>query len=96
MRITLASNDKTAIFIDDLRIGSDGPLPVELTAFDAVRQNGKILLKWATASEKNNAAFEVPRGSSPTNIETLVRMAGQGTTSRSQAYEWQDSSLSPA
>ena len=96
VQITLTANDKTAIFIDDARIGSDGPLPVELTAFDAVRQNNKVQLKWATASEKNNAASEVQRGSSPTSFETLVRVAGQGTTSRGQTYEWQDSSPSPA
>jgi|GEM_PF-7047989 len=90
IRITLVANDKTAIFIDDVRIGSGGPLPVELTAFDAVRQNNAVLLKWATASEKDNDAFEVQRGTSPTNFETLARVAGQGTTSRGYTYQWQD------
>ena len=34
-------------------------LPVELTAFDAIVNKGEVLLQWETASELNNAGFEV-------------------------------------
>ena len=37
----------------------DGLLPVELTSFTALVQNGRAVLRWETASELNNAGFEV-------------------------------------
>jgi hypothetical protein len=37
------------------------PLPVSLTTFAGRVQNGQAILDWATASEQNNAGFEVQR-----------------------------------
>jgi hypothetical protein len=46
--------------LSDWTLGnSASPLPVELTRFAAVRNGGNALLTWSTASEKNNAGFEV-------------------------------------
>jgi len=40
----------------------DGSLPVELSGFSASAEpNGNVLLKWQTASEKDNAGFEIER-----------------------------------
>ncbi|MDP4219095.1 MAG: hypothetical protein Q8916_14070 [Bacteroidota bacterium] len=40
----------------------DGSLPVEITDFNAMAETGgKVLLNWQTASEKDNAGFEVER-----------------------------------
>ncbi|WP_347157609.1 T9SS type A sorting domain-containing protein [Pontibacter chitinilyticus] len=36
-----------------------GTLPVELVAFDVQQSNGGTLLTWSTASEKNNAYFDI-------------------------------------
>ncbi|MES2765771.1 MAG: T9SS type A sorting domain-containing protein [Bacteroidota bacterium] len=40
---------------------TDSPLPVELTNFDITAHAGHALLTWKTASETNNAGFEVWR-----------------------------------
>ena len=40
---------------------SGGPLPVTLTDFTAVAGKGGVLLNWATASEENNAGFEIQK-----------------------------------
>ncbi|MBF9253052.1 T9SS type A sorting domain-containing protein [Pontibacter sp. 172403-2] len=40
-------------------LGSTSTYPVELTTFTAEQSNGATLLSWTTASEKNNAYFDV-------------------------------------
>lgn len=76
--------------IDDVQIGSSAPLPVELKSFMAEAAPKGTQLKWATASEKNNAAFEIQRSSTPNEFTTIGRVAGQGTSSRTHNYEWLD------
>jgi hypothetical protein len=63
----------------------DGILPVELTAFDGVLDGSDVVLAWETASETNNAGFEVQHyvGS---GFETIGYVAGHGTTNEAQAY----------
>ncbi len=39
----------------------DGSLPIELSNFSLTAKGGKVLLNWETASEKDNAGFEVER-----------------------------------
>lgn len=39
--------------------GTTSALPVELTTFTAAQSNGATLLSWTTASEKDNAYFDV-------------------------------------
>ncbi|MBD2722814.1 BNR-repeat neuraminidase N-terminal domain-containing protein [Hymenobacter armeniacus] len=61
--ITIAGNTVSKIGIADFSIWTLGsatnPLPVELTAFTAERQGNNAILAWTTASEKNNAGFDV-------------------------------------
>ncbi|TGE18637.1 T9SS type A sorting domain-containing protein [Hymenobacter elongatus] len=90
VQITLNSIGKTALFIDDVRIGSDGPLPVELTSFEAARQTGVVLLKWATASEKNNDRFEVQRSADGQQFVTISTVQGSGTTTTGNSYTSKD------
>ena len=67
------------------------PLPVELTAFSAQRQADKaIAVRWATASEKNSAFFEVQRSLSGTEFATVATVAAQGSSSRPNAYVYLD------
>ncbi|MEM8485030.1 MAG: T9SS type A sorting domain-containing protein [Bacteroidota bacterium] len=64
---------------DFTRVGD--PIPVELTSFEATANGSAASLKWATASETNNAGFEVLQdGQSITFIE------GAGTTNEPQTY----------
>ncbi|AII53314.1 T9SS type A sorting domain-containing protein [Hymenobacter sp. APR13] len=90
MEIFLTATNKTAVFIDDVRIGSNRPLPVELKSFTAEPTAKGTQLKWATASEKNNVGFDVQRGTDTNEFTTIARVAGQGTTARSHSYEWLD------
>ncbi|WP_310396410.1 T9SS type A sorting domain-containing protein [Hymenobacter sp.] len=66
------------------------PLPVELAAFAARRQGADARLDWTTASEKNNAYFDVERSRDGRAFERAGRVAGQGTSAASHDYLFVD------
>lgn len=62
-------------------------IPVELSSFEAVLDGTTARLTWATASETNNAGFEVEaRSSQDGTWNALGFVAGQGTTTEAQIY----------
>ncbi len=63
------------------------PLPVELSSFNVVRNHGKITLTWTTASETNNAGFEVQRRT-PRGFEAVAFVPGAGTTTEARSYAY--------
>ena len=70
------------------------PLPVELTRFTADRQGENVLLRWATASEKNSAYFALESSGEGRVFTRFARVGGQGTTSQPHSYAFAD--LRPA
>ncbi len=77
--------------------GTSGPfntgviaLPVELTSFNAQVLNNGVRLNWTTASELNNAGFEVQRSNNQTNWTALGFVRGAGTTTEAQSYSFTD------
>ncbi len=62
-----------------------GVLPVELTSTGAVRRGSDVVLSWATATEKNNAGFQVERLEGA-NWKALGFVAGSGTTTEAKSY----------
>ncbi|RYU77724.1 choice-of-anchor D domain-containing protein [Hymenobacter persicinus] len=77
----LASTDPASV---------DNPLPVELTRFSAAWQADGVQVKWATASEKNNARFEVQRSADGKEFSTIATVQGQGQSTRAHAYAFLD------
>jgi hypothetical protein len=75
---------------------SGSSLPVELTRFDAVADDGQVILRWRTASEANNSGFAVQRATR-TDGETgafqkIGFVDGEGTTTTEQQYRFEDDS----
>ncbi|ARA91871.1 MAG: T9SS C-terminal target domain-containing protein [Bacteroidetes bacterium] len=62
-------------------------LPVELVSFEALADGDRVVLTWTTASETNNAGFEVQRGTG-TSFEPVAFVEGRGTTTEAQRYEY--------
>ncbi|MGY3090484.1 hypothetical protein ACVWYF_003539 [Hymenobacter sp. UYAg731] len=63
------------------------PLPVQLTAFSAQRQADKtVAVKWATATEKNSARFEVQRSFDGREFATVATVAAQGNSMSPTTY----------
>lgn len=68
------------------------PQPVELTSFDAAATaTGHIRLTWQTASEEDNAYFEVQRSTNPAEFHPIGQVKGAGTTHTTQLYSFDDS-----
>ena len=74
---------------------SGGSLPVALLSFRPVRmETGEVLIRWRTASELNNAGFNILRSTEPRegfrviNVKGII--PGQGTSSEAHQYSWTD------
>jgi len=74
-------------------------LPVELAALEGTASGKKVRLSWQTASETNNAGFEVQRKTdakdegSWTEVGFVESKASGGTTSSSRSYQFVDADL---
>ncbi len=74
-------------------VASEFTLPVELTAFTATTSGEAVTLQWNTASETNNAGFEVERAVGAGAYERVGFEPGAGTTSAARAYRFTDADL---
>ena len=68
-----------------LSFASAGGLPVELVSFTATASGEAVHLRWATASETNNAGFHVERQTGAAWAAAGF-VAGRGTTAERQSY----------
>lgn len=79
-----------------VRASYNANLPVELTAFEGVVDESRVLLTWATASELDNAGFEVQhRPAGQETFQVLGFVAGHGTTADAQTYSFRADDLTP-
>jgi uncharacterized repeat protein (TIGR01451 family) len=68
-----------------------GPLPVNLTAFQAsLREPRLVSLNWTTTGEMNAARFLVERSQDGIRFSTIGSVLAAGTTNDSRAYQFQD------
>jgi internalin A len=67
-------------------------LPVELSGFRAKEdtKNQNVAVSWITASELNNKHFEVQRAADGRNFEVIGIVAGNGTTTKVNNYNFVD------
>jgi hypothetical protein len=63
---------------------------VEVVDWAVDLDDGAALLTWATASETNNAGFEIQRRTGDGDFEQVAFVDGQGTTDRSTEYRYRD------
>ena len=81
------------IAVDNVSITAGG-LPVELTSFDALAMASGVLLDWTTATETNNAGFDVQQLQGD-RFASIGFVEGQGSTTEAQAYSYTVSGLAP-
>jgi len=69
-------------------------LPVEMTYFTVTVRNTNTLLRWSTATETNNAGFQVERKHEASdNWVIVVFINGAGTSNIPQSYAYEDKDL---
>jgi hypothetical protein len=69
-------------------------LPVQLIYFDAVNNNNNAALTWATASEVNNAYFEIDRSTNGITFDSIGQVAGHGNSEVTINYAYSDPDIS--
>ncbi len=81
--------------IDGIRVSTiwDELVPVELTSLTAVSNGSNVLLNWSTASELNNAGFNVQRSIAGNEFTTIGFVPGYGTTTEAKTYRFIDANL---
>ncbi len=66
------------------------PLPVTLVYFQAEASSNDALLKWATATELNNAYFTIERSTNGVQYSAVGQVAGNGNSSHEITYTFTD------
>jgi Secretion system C-terminal sorting domain len=72
---------------------SQASLPVELVSFTGKTKQGKALLTWATASEKNNAGFDIEKSFDGKNFDKIAFVKGNGISTITQNYNFTDNNF---
>ncbi|NDK57611.1 T9SS type A sorting domain-containing protein [Pontibacter fetidus] len=92
--LTLAAGSELIVTgFNTITCSEDGditPLPVELLSFKGKATQSGIDLEWETASEKDNDRFEVERSQDGKTFSKIGEVAGAGTTSIKQNYDYTD------
>ncbi len=68
-------------------------LPVELSTFTAKVSQKSVVLTWQTATETNNAGFDVERSSGNTNFQKIAFVKGNGNSTGKNSYSFADQNL---
>ena len=69
------------------------PLPVELSLFSAVRQGDAAWLRWTTASERNNAKFDVESSTDGQQFRRIATVASRSTNGQGAVYDAKDPNI---
>lgn len=89
-----ATNNDAQVFLDDFTYADYLTdlitLPIQLTDFKAVSQGNSVKLNWATATETNNAHFEVMRSENGKDFKSIATVKGGGNTQTEQLYTYTD------
>ncbi len=70
-----------------------GTLPVELSTFTAMVNQKSVILSWQTATETNNAGFDVERSSDGANFQKIAFVKGNGNSTQLLTYSYADENL---
>jgi hypothetical protein len=69
-------------------------IPVELTSFSALVNEGNVVLSWSTATETNNSGFEIQRlHKNSSDWEKISFIPGFGTSTEIHSYTFTDESV---
>ncbi len=96
-QINFSQGRNSGYALDNFKVISLAPLPVELTTFTAYKDGRDAILRWETASEFNNHKFEIQVAQSPLpltdeNFKRIGTVLGNGTTTTNHHYTFLDDS----
>ena len=96
--VRVTKNNSASITIHDWAYDDTGAaitiiFPVELLYFKGNVKDQAVALNWKTASEIDNAGFEVQRSIDSENFETIAFVEGNGTSYDEHEYFYDDKDL---
>ena len=65
-------------------------LPVKLVRFETLLEKGKVIIKWATATEVNNDHFDIERSNDTKTWKVIGTVKGNGNSSSLMNYGYTD------
>ncbi len=83
-----SDHDAILLFLDLTPVNS--PLPVKLTSFNAVKNNGTVKLTWITSSEINAKEFIIERATDGNNYAAVGKVNAAGNSSTVTNYVFTD------
>jgi Secretion system C-terminal sorting domain len=84
---------KTAVGVEDFSpfaLFTSSTLPVEISQFSGKKQGNRAQLSWTTASEKDNAGFEIEKNTEGSDFKSIGFVKSQGNTNASTDYVFVD------
>ena len=73
-----------------------GPTVINLSSFTAIPAAGKVIVKWSTESETDNAGFNIYRSKSENGEYIKINdslIPAQGASTQGASYEFTDSNV---
>ena len=87
MKVATCSGTATSTYTNVTAISVSGCLPIELLNFNATKKNEDVVLKWTTATEVNNAYFEVERSVDAQTFDKIgYNIMAAGNTTAEKKY----------
>ncbi|MFD1628760.1 sialate O-acetylesterase [Pseudopedobacter beijingensis] len=86
---------KGIAFAPEKETSEEETTPVNLLSFTTELRNNKVRLQWSTASEQNNARFDILRSSNGKSFSRINSVEGYGNSTKTQYYVYTDESSVP-
>jgi hypothetical protein len=88
---TWTSSNYTGTFSPFIVATSLAVLPVEWQKVSAKNRGNANLIEWSTASEKNNAHFDIQHSTNGIDFQSISNVKGKGTTNAVSNYSYEHS-----
>ena len=82
------SNSDCSTMIDSIPVAGCANVPVELLDFTAFEFNRNVILEWSTATEVNNAYFQIEHSTDGIRFIPIARITGAGTSYKENSYNY--------
>ena len=90
INVNMGVNTGGFAYLGAIKIEETATLPVRFHSFSGQVEDGMTFLNWSTASELNNAFFDIEHSKNGRDFVTIGRVEGNGTTIEPQYYSFKD------
>lgn len=85
-----SSAGRISYYLDDVSVEKYTTLPVKLLSFEGKVSEKGVELNWKTVSENNNCTFEIQKGETPSELNTIAKINGSVNSNTLKEYNFLD------